>query len=215
MTLSTDGSKTQVTKSLSAAAFVLERTAESWAKIQEINGLPEALYVVGKTLPNLPILFKSLESSIKNSEETKDIRDKYAAASQFAELSQQQAKYFNAIYDAVATSDGYNKEKIYRMIAKKYGGTAIEAIMKDLLQRAKDLAAALVTDEDLISRLQEAYEEVAQVEPSLAEEPKGHVSIENYGAGNQFYHGGGGNQNHCSGGNQYTGDGYTINIASS
>ncbi|KAL6829144.1 hypothetical protein J3E69DRAFT_229755 [Trichoderma sp. SZMC 28015] len=213
MTLSHDGNKAQVTKSLSAAAYVLERTAESWANIQQISGLPEALYVVGKTLPNLPILLKSLESSIKNSEETKEVKDKYAAASQFAELSQQQAKYFNLIHDAVATSDSYNKGKEYRAAAKKSGGTAIEAIMKDLLQRAKGLAAVLVTDEDLKSRLQEAYEEVAKLEPSLAEDPKGHVSLENYGAGNQFYHGGGGNQNHCSGGNQYTGDGYTINLA--
>ncbi|KAL7794649.1 hypothetical protein V8C43DRAFT_304647 [Trichoderma afarasin] len=207
-----DGNKDQIIKSLSAAAYVLDSTAESWAKIQEISGLPQALYVVGKTLPNLPILLTSLESSIKNSEETKEVKDKYAAATQFAELAKQQATYFKLIYDAVKSSDSYDKAKVYRAVAKKNGGTAIETIMKDLLQRAKVLAAALITDEDLKSRLEEAYEEVAEVEPSLVEDPKGQVYIKNYGPGNQFYHGGaGGNQNHCSGGHQYTGDGYTIN----
>lgn len=216
MTLSGDGSKAQATRSLSVAAFVLERTADSWANIQQIIGLPDALYVVGKALPILPIILKSLESSIKNGEETKELNEEFTAAYQFAELSQQQAKYFDAVFDAVSTADHhYTKEEKYRSTAEKYGGTAIEAVLKDLLQRATNLAATLVTDEDLKSSLQSTYDEVAKLKPSLVKSPKGHVSLKNYGEGNQFYHGGVGHQNHCSGGNQNTGNGYTIHVASS
>ncbi|KAK4066603.1 hypothetical protein Trihar35433_7030 [Trichoderma harzianum] len=214
MTSSNDSSKTQVTRSLSVAAFVLERTADSWATVQQVIGLPEALYVVGKTLPILPILLKSLESSIKSSEETKDLKENFAAVYRFAELSQQQAKYFDAIFDAISTADNHNtKEEKYRIAAEKYGGKPIEAILKDLLQQAASLATELVADEDLKSSLQAAYDEVAKLTPSLAEGPKGAVSVNNYGDGTQFYHGGEGNQNHNAGGSQYNGNGCTFHVA--
>ncbi|KAJ4863139.1 hypothetical protein T069G_04093 [Trichoderma breve] len=216
MTSSNDtSSKTQVTRSLSVAAFVLERTADSWATVQQIIGLPEALYVVGKTLPILPILLKSLESSIKSSEETKDLKENFAAVYRFAELSQQQAKYFDAIFDAISTADNHNtKEEKYRIAAEKYGRKPIEAILKDLLQRAASLATELVADEDLKSSLQAAYDEVAKLTPSLPEVPKGAVSVNNYGDGTQFYHGGEGNQNHnAGGGHQYNGNDCTFHVA--
>ncbi|KAL6789203.1 hypothetical protein J3E68DRAFT_414009 [Trichoderma sp. SZMC 28012] len=213
MTLSSEANRAQITRSLSVAAFVLERTADSWGAIQKIIGLPEALYVVGKTLPILPILLKSLESSIKSNEETKDSKESFAAAYRFAELSQQQAKYFDAIFDAISTTDNHNtKEQKYRIAAEKCGGKPIEAILKDLLQQATGLAADLVADEDLKSSLQTAYDEVAKLAPSLAEGTKGPMSINNYGDGTQFYHGGEGNQNHNAGGSQYNGNGCTFHV---
>ncbi|KAF3073898.1 hypothetical protein CFAM422_004203 [Trichoderma lentiforme] len=215
MTLSSDANRAQITRSLSVAAFVLENTAESWDAIQSIIGLPEALYVVGKTLPILPILLKSLESSIKNNEETKDSKESFAAAYRFAELSQQQAKYFDAIFDAVSSTDNHNtKEQKYRIAANKCGGRPIEAILKDLLQQAAGLATKLVADEDLKSALKAAYDEVAKLTPSLAEDVEGHVAINNYGDGVQLYHAGEGDQNHCTGGNQYNGNGYNFHTSS-
>ncbi|OPB44044.1 hypothetical protein A0O28_0023620 [Trichoderma guizhouense] len=199
MTLSSHAIRAQATKSLSIAAYVLERTAENWCTIQKIVGLPKALYVVGETLPLLPILLKSLESSIKNNEETKDLKESLPAAFQFAELSQQQAKYFNAIFDAILTTDNHNtKEQKYRIAAEKWGGKPIEAVLKDLLQQATSLATELVTDEDLKSWLEECYDKVAKLNSFLVEDSKGFVIINNYGFGSQFYHHGQANQNQCS-----------------
>ncbi|KAL6815539.1 hypothetical protein GGI42DRAFT_311770 [Trichoderma sp. SZMC 28013] len=216
MALPHDGSKTQVIRSLSVAAFVIENTAESWGSIRQTVGLPEALRVVGKTLPLLPIFLKSLESTIKDSKETKEtkeIRENYAAMYQFAELCQQHAKYLSTIFDAVTSTEGnHTAEEKYRTAAEKSGGTPIEVIMKMLLQQAISLATTLTTQQDLISSLYAAMDEVVKVKPSLGEEDKTGVVINNYGQGNQFYHAGSGNQNHCAGGSQYTGDGYVIHM---
>ncbi|KAL5083045.1 hypothetical protein Trisim1_002241 [Trichoderma cf. simile WF8] len=211
MTLQRDANKAQVAKSLSTAAFILERTADSFASIQEINGLPEALYTFGKTIPILPIFLKSLESSILNGEN--ELEEKYATAYQFAELCQKEAKYFDAIFDAIASTDRYsNKQEKYLIVAENWGRRPIETVWKDLLLRAIGFAAEFEIDDEIKPSLQAAFDEMVKVNPSLAEEEKKGVVITNHGDGTQFYHGGKGNQNHCTGGIQCTGDGYVIHM---
>lgn len=213
MASSSDESKAQITESLSLAASDLERTADSWATIKQTTGLPKALCVVGEKLPILRVFITSLESSIQNTEETEDLKESFAAAHQFAVLFQQQAKYFVVIFNAVSTTDNRNtKEEKYRIAAEQCGGKPIEAMLKDLLQQAADVATKLVADEDLKSSLQTACDEVAKLAPSLAEGTKGPISISNNGHGTQLYHSGKGHQNHCSGGSQYTGDSCTFNM---
>jgi hypothetical protein len=173
-------------------------------------GLPEALYVTAKSLPLLSILLRSLETSLGESEETKERGEKYEATYQFAELCQQQAKYLEAILKAVATDDtSVTAHEKYSTAVGENGEVAVEGIMKTLLKRAISLADTQLADDDLKSRLQIAFEEVDKLKPSLDEDSKGNVSIKNFGAGNQFYHGGRGHQNHCSGGIQITGNGAT------
>lgn len=210
MALSNDGSKAQITKSLSVAASDLKSAADSWANIERIIGLPEALYVVGKRLPILPIFLKSLESSIENKEETKDSKESFATANRFADLSKRRAKYFDAIFNAVSTTDNQKTaEEKYRIEAKKRGGKPAEAILKELLALALELTE-LVADECLKSSLQAAYDEVAELAPSLAEGITGHISMNNNGDGTQLYHNGQGDQNQCTGGTQYNGNGCTF-----
>ncbi|KAL7949507.1 hypothetical protein V8C42DRAFT_341464 [Trichoderma barbatum] len=213
MTSSNGPSKAQVARLLPIAAFVLDKTAESWASIHEILDLPEALYAAANGLPLLPIVLRALESCLKTGEGTDELKGRYVAIIQFAEQCQKRVNYLNTIFDAVTMNDdSTTTEEKYRTAADKCGGVAIEVVMKDLLQRATNLAAALLTDEDLKAKLQAALDEVAKLKPSLAEATRGYVSLQNYGHGNQFYHGGKGHQNHCKGGIQNTGDGYTIHM---
>jgi hypothetical protein len=64
---------------------------------------------------------------------------------------------------------------------------------------------SLVTQDD-INTLQGALVEVKKLPPSLEEYRSAEVVLNNSGSGNQFYHGGPGDQNHCSGGFQVNGD---------
>ncbi|PTB54722.1 hypothetical protein M431DRAFT_494942 [Trichoderma harzianum CBS 226.95] len=215
MKLPSDRNKIQITRMLSTAASVFKQTADSWATIQQVTGLPEALYGVGKTLPILTEFLKSLEPSLKINEEEKEAKEKkIAAAVQFAKLSEQQAQYFDAILDAIKAESQIPKAKRYRIAAVKRGGEPVEAILKEMLQQAIDLATMLSVDEKLKSSLQAAYDEVAELKPSLEEDDGAPVSINNWGDGVQLYHAGEGHQNHCTGGSQYNGNGYTFHTAS-
>lgn len=199
--------KAQVNRMLTKTAFDLERTAESWAVIPEILELPEALYATAKFLPLLSIMLGSLKAFLESSEETDVLKGKYPAIYQFAERCQKRVDYLDSIFDAITGTEGSTgKGEKYRIAAEEYGGLGIEAVMKDLLQRAKTLAALVQTDNDLKSRLQEAFEEVNKLKPSLAQTQQGIAAVNHYGKGNQFYHGGRGNQNQCDGGVQFTGD---------
>ncbi|OPB44041.1 hypothetical protein A0O28_0023590 [Trichoderma guizhouense] len=214
MSISNNPSKIEVTKLLKKAVFSFGNEAESWTTIDETLDLPEALYVAAKGLPLISILLKDLESSL-DSKESDELKDKYTAIYRFADLCLKRIDYLKSIVKAVTSpGDPTPKEEKYREAAETCGGIAIEAVMKDLLQRAINLATSCLTDDYLKSSLQAVLEEVVKLKPSLEEGWRGQVSLRNYGQGNQFYHGGRGNQNHSQGGNQFTGNGYTLHMGS-
>ncbi|RYP81457.1 hypothetical protein DL769_001970 [Monosporascus sp. CRB-8-3] len=210
-----EATKSQVLRSLDEAAYAFKRTIKSCDAIQDVAGLPEAFPVVAKRLSVLVALLESMKTYLETGQETQEIKEKYTAVYQLAEVSRKQAGYLQDLFVAVtAANDAVPKLERYRKAVADGDGTRIESVLKDLLERAVNVAVAPLVGDDLIKELQEALEEVAALKPSLKEDPKGAVTLNNYSEGSQFYHGGKGNQNHCSGGIQITGDSATNNITS-
>lgn len=213
MTSSNNRTKLQVTRELSGAAFVFEKAAEQWANIDETADLPEALYIAPQALAYIPMLLRSLEGYIIEIQEANALKEKYGEIYEFAELCQKQVTYFNSIFEAVTSSGKFpTRDEKYRLAAEKCGGLPIEVAVKELLQEAINLATLLSDEDGLKSELQAAFDKVDKLKPSLTQTPKGTISVNHYGRGNQFYHGGRGHQNHCEGGIQITGDNATNNL---
>ncbi|KAL7955692.1 hypothetical protein V8C34DRAFT_316237 [Trichoderma compactum] len=184
MTSSNNWTKLQVTRELSGAAFVFEKAAEQWANIDETADLPEALYIAPQALAYIPMLLRSLEVT-----------------------------YFNSIFEAVTSPSKFpTRDEKYRLAAEKYGGIPIEAAVRELLHEAINSVEVLSDEDGLKSALQAQFDKVDKLKPSLTQNPKGTISVNHYGRGNQFYHGGRGHQNHCEGGIQITGDNATNNL---
>ncbi|KAM0487200.1 hypothetical protein ACHAPX_000470 [Trichoderma viride] len=204
-------SKNSVITSLDKAAVDLQSIITTCSEIT--IALPDAFTVVAK---NLPLLLKTIENIKKNLEEARiqeaqQLKERFAAVYQLSSRFQDRSEYLQALFEAISSSKTTPNIDKYREVVIEENGLRIEVVLKHLLQQTLDVATAPLVDEDLVNELKAAFDEVASLQPSLAEESKG-VVLNNHGLGNQFYHGGRGNQNHCSGGIQVTGDGATNHI---
>ncbi|KAI1414900.1 hypothetical protein F5Y13DRAFT_10067 [Hypoxylon sp. FL1857] len=205
--------KEMVLRTLDDANYALKKAVNSCKADQDFSSLPEAFPVIAKHLPILSQTLESMSQYLADSEETNEIKQRYAAICRLAEMCRKQAGYLQDIFIAIAANNAIPKLEQYRKAVANSGGIRIESIIQNLLEQAVEVAVVPLVGDALIKELQGAREEVAALGPSLKEDPKEMMTLNNYGEGNQFYHGGTGHQNHCAGGIQITGDGATNHIA--
>ncbi|KAL7937293.1 hypothetical protein V8C35DRAFT_292119, partial [Trichoderma chlorosporum] len=198
-----DTNAIHIIKSLSIATLKMSHDPNLWTEIQQLPGLPDALRKAADILPSISIFLKSLKSYFENDTETKELII-YAETNEFAELCLEQATYYKSIFDGITSNDKATPTKDkYLAAAKRNGGVRIELVMKNLLQQAINLAAALPGESKMEMLFRKKIEELNSLTPSFEEDSKAAVISRNYGAGNQFYHGGRATQHHRE---QTTGD---------
>ncbi|PFH55589.1 hypothetical protein XA68_17988 [Ophiocordyceps unilateralis] len=209
----------QVLRSLDNALYTLKRTIKTSGDVQDVVGLPEAFPVVIKHLLILFKILESIETFFKQQNRAEEeMDDEYMAVYQLAEMCRKRAEYLQDLFDSVKTTPNNPTPKMerYRKVVTDSADATIESVLKDLLEQAANLAAAPLVDDDLANELRESLEEVAALKPSLDQDTnKGSTALYNYSSGTQFYHGGPGNQNHCSGGTQITGNNSTNHMSTS
>ncbi|KAK7422691.1 hypothetical protein QQX98_001479 [Neonectria punicea] len=206
---SVETTKTQALRQLETATFVLSRAIESCGTVGDNADIPKAFPAVGKRLPLLAEILRSIQAHLKSTTaEADQTKDLYPDIKQLADECYQQIPHLQALFDTISTTeDSIKKIEQYRKAVQGGGGKRVEKVMIDLLDGVSLVAVEPLVSEEQIKMLQEALDEMKKLPPSLADEdPSGGTVLYNYGPGNQFYHGGKGHQNHCSGGFQVTGD---------
>ncbi|KAI1209726.1 uncharacterized protein F4807DRAFT_88061 [Annulohypoxylon truncatum] len=207
--------KDQVIRTLGNAISPFKQALLSSKAIQDFSGLPDAFPVVAGHLQFIYETIKSMRDRLGKNKETQETKEKYAPMNQFAEMCVNQAGYLKNVFEDVKnTDDPALKLERYRETAAKADGLKIESVMQNLLKQAVNAAVEPLVSNERIKQLQEVQKEVAALEPSLKDEPKGTTTLNNHGSGSQFLHHGKGNQNHCTGGYQITGDGATNHFSS-
>ncbi|TLD26482.1 hypothetical protein PspLS_05242 [Pyricularia sp. CBS 133598] len=182
-------------------------------------GLPNAFPVAARLLHVLMQLLRSLEKHPKTTLTAEvDIREtekNYNTALDFTTSCQKQARCLEDLFEAVLPLDASEpiEKRIsrYANVMREEGLDKVETVVQGLLRRAVKIAPTLVSEE-VLQEVRAGLVEVGRVEPSLPNNPKGMVTLNNYGAGNMMYHGGTGHMNHASGGVQITGDHANISI---
>ncbi|KAK7598590.1 hypothetical protein V3481_000213 [Fusarium oxysporum f. sp. vasinfectum] len=192
---SSEVSKQQALRALDTTIFVLGQAIDSCCIAEGASDIPKAFSIVAKHLPVIEQVFNSARNNLKSSkEETEQVKELYPAVKHVVDEGCGQLRSIENLFDTV-TQDGGKMER-YASAVKNSDGKKVETIMVELLTNA-----SLVAVEPL-----GALEEMKKLPPSLEEDRSAGVVLNNSGSGNQFYHGGRGNQNHCSGGFQVNGD---------
>ncbi|RGP72616.1 hypothetical protein FLONG3_6624 [Fusarium longipes] len=200
--------KPQVLRALDTTMFVLGQAMDSCAIDENASGIPEAFSVVAKHLEIVEQVLGSARTVLKSTkDESEQIKELYPVVKHVADESCGQLRSIENLFDTI-TQDGETGTKIerYAKAIKSSDGKRVETIMVELLTNASLVAIQPLVSQETIKNLQGALEEVKRLPPSLEEDRSAGVILNNNGSGNQFYHGGRGNQNHCSGGFQVNGD---------
>ncbi|PCD46473.1 hypothetical protein AU210_001879 [Fusarium oxysporum f. sp. radicis-cucumerinum] len=198
-------SKQQALRALETTIFVLGQAIESCCIAESAPDIPKAFSIVAKHLPIVEQVFSSARNHLKSSkEETEQLKELYPVVKHVSDEGCGQLRSIENLFDTV-TQDGEKMER-YASAVKSGDGKKVETIMVELLTNASLVAVDPLVSQDNIETLQRALEEVKKLPPSLEEDRSAGVVLNNSGSGNQFYHGGRGNQNHCSGGFQVNGD---------
>jgi hypothetical protein len=200
--------KPQVVRAFDTAIFVLHQVIASCPLLKEASDTPKAIYVVAKHLPVIEQIFTSARTQLNSgTDETEQIKDLYPVMKHIADESCGQVRSLENLFDTVTQNSEYGtKIERYALAVKGGDRKKVETIMLELLTNASFAAVEPLVSQEHIMILQGALEEVRRLPPSLDEDRDPSVVINNSGPGNQFYHGGKGNQNHCSGGFQVNGD---------
>ncbi|KAK2683974.1 hypothetical protein RAB80_001920 [Fusarium oxysporum f. sp. vasinfectum] len=202
---SSEVSKQQALRALDTTIFVLGQAIDSCCIAEGASDIPKAFSIVAKHLPVIEQVFNSARNNLKSSkEETEQVKELYPAVKHVVDEGCGQLRSIENLFDTV-TQDGGKMER-YASAVKNSDGKKVETIMVELLTNASLVAVEPLVSQDDISTLQGALEEMKKLPPSLEEDRSAGVVLNNSGSGNQFYHGGRGNQNHCSGGFQVNGD---------
>ncbi|KAM0195663.1 hypothetical protein ACHAPA_008108 [Fusarium lateritium] len=203
-----DVTKTQVLRALDTSIFVLGQAIASCCTLKDASDTPKAFYVVAKHLPVIEQVITSARNQLKTGkDETEQIKELYPVLKHVADESCGQVRSIQNLFDTVA-QDGENGTKMdcYALAVKGGDGKKVETLMVELLTNAILAAVEPLVSQEQIVILHGAWEETRRLPPSLEEDRDAGVVLNNSGSGNQFYHGGKGNQNHCSGGFQVNGD---------
>ncbi|RSL49693.1 hypothetical protein CEP54_012309 [Fusarium duplospermum] len=200
--------KQQVLLSLSMLNPALQKIAEVCIPIGAKTNRPEVFSVVAKHLPSLVEAFSSIQKYLDSTTEetaSDEISEKYPVIGQAARQCCDRISDLQELFEAVGNSR--NKTEDYRNAVECGKGQPLETMMLEMLQGASSAATLPLVAEEQIAALNEALEEIGELDASLGDEPaSARVTLHNHGAGSQFYHGGRGNMNHCSGGQQITGE---------
>ncbi|KAF5686271.1 hypothetical protein FCIRC_2989 [Fusarium circinatum] len=198
-------SKQQALRALETTIFVLGQAIDSCCIAEDPPDVPRAFSIVAKHLPVINQVFSSARTYLKQSkDEAEEIKELYSDIKHVADSGCGQLRSIENLFDTV-TQDGEKMER-YATAIKNGDGKKVETIMVELLTNTSLVAVEPLVSQDDIKILQGALEEVKKLPPSLEEDRSAGVVLNNSGSGNQFYHGGRGNQNHCSGGFQVNGD---------
>ncbi|KAF4946531.1 hypothetical protein FGADI_11169 [Fusarium gaditjirri] len=203
-------SKQQALRALDTTIFVLGQAIDSCCVAEGGSDIPRAFGIVAKHLPVVAQAFGSARDYLKQSkEDVEQVKELYPVIKHVADEGCGQLRSIENLFDTV-TQEGEKMER-YASAVKNSDGKRVETIMVELLTNASLVAVEPLVSQDDISILQGALEEMKKVPPSLEEDRSAGVVLNNSGPGNQFYHGGRGNQNHCSGGFQVNGDNQNAN----
>ncbi|KAF5984632.1 hypothetical protein FCOIX_2521 [Fusarium coicis] len=198
-------SRQQALRALETSIFVLGQATDSCCIAEDAIDVPRAFFIVEKHLPVVERVFSSVRTYLKQSkEETEQTKELYSVIKHVGDGGCGQLRSIEHLFDTV-TQDGEKMER-YASAVKSGDGRKVETIMLDLLTNVSLVALDPLVSQDNIETLHGALEEVKKLPPSLEEDRSAAVVLNNSGSGNQFYHGGRGNQNHCSGGFQVNGD---------
>ncbi|KAF4340920.1 hypothetical protein FBEOM_5156 [Fusarium beomiforme] len=197
--------KPHALRALDTTIFVLGQAIESCCIVKDASDIPKAFCTVAKHLPVVEQVFSSVRSVLKLSkEETDQMKELYPVIKHVADNGCGQLRSMENLFDAVI-QDGEKMER-YASAVNNGDGKKVETIMVELLTNASLVAIEPLVSQEDIKTVQGALEEVKKLPPSLEEDRSAGVVLNNSGSGNQFYHGGRGNQNHYSGGFQVNGD---------
>ncbi|KAF5554737.1 hypothetical protein FNAPI_6333 [Fusarium napiforme] len=203
-------SKVEITKlealrALDTVIFVLGRAIHSCCIGEDASGIPKAFCVLENYLLVTKQVFISGQSVLESrKDETEQMRELYPIIKHVADEGCLQLRAIQRLFDAV-TQEGDKLER-YTSAVRNGDGKKVETIMLELLTNTTLVAVEPIVCQEHIEALQRALEDVKKLPPSLEEDRSASVVLNNSGPGNQFYHGGRGNQNHCSGGFQVNGD---------
>ncbi|KAI8675557.1 SesA domain-containing protein [Fusarium keratoplasticum] len=201
-------SKPQVLMQLGMLNAALQMVVNQCGSIKDAANQLEVFSVVAKHLPSLVDVFSSIQKRLDSGTAEADdagISDKYPVIRQAALACCERSGDLQGLFHAV--SESRNKTEAYRNAVECGKGEPLEMVMMDMLQNAISVATPPLVEDEQVTALNNALEEIKKLPPSLGNEPlSARIALHNHGAGNQFYHGGKGNMNHCSGGFQVTGD---------
>ncbi|KAJ4132579.1 hypothetical protein NW754_015396 [Fusarium falciforme] len=182
-------SKPQVLMQLGMLNTALQMMVNQCGSIKDAANQLEVFSVVAKHLPSLVDVFSSIQKRLDSGTVEADdagISDKYPVIRQAALACCERSGDLQGLFHAVGESR--NKTEAYRNAVECGKGEPLEM-------------------DEQVTALNNALEEIKKLPPSLGNEPpSARITLHNHGAGNQFYHGGKGNMNHCSGGFQVTGN---------
>ncbi|KAJ0165518.1 hypothetical protein CTA2_10962 [Colletotrichum tanaceti] len=201
-------SKLQVLASLEDALRPLQRAAASCATLKEATDLPEAFSVVAKRLPVVVKVFTAVQAYLQTTAaDAPEAEGQYATLKKAADESFTQARCLeNLLYPVASKGDAASRLLEYRKVVENGDVKMVEEVAKVLLESAQQAAKPPMVDDQLLKELEEALDEVAKLKPSLNGTRAGPASVNNYGSGTMFYHGGRGHQNHNAGGFMITGE---------
>ena len=197
--------KPQVLRSLDTFLFVHGQEVDSCCLEEGSSDIPQAFHVVSKHLAITGDIFGSVRTQLKaTNEETEQMKEKFLVIKQVADDGCAQLRALEILFDTM-TQEGSKMER-YASAVKGCDGKRVETIMVELLTSMGLIAVEPFVSQEETKRLLEVLDEVKRLPPSLEEDRTAGIVLNNSGSGNQFYHGGKGNQNHCSGGFQVNGD---------
>jgi hypothetical protein len=198
----------QVRKALSALQSAA--SAESSGTVIEATDLPQAFSVVARRLPLSVEIFTSLETylgSVGEDKDNQELKNMYPVVKDVADACSHHVETLEVLFETVTQSDKNTQDMLtsYREAVQYNGGRLVEKVMLDLLKEIALVCVEPFATREQIQELQAALHEVQGLPPSLNDVLGTGIVMNNTGSGNQFYHGGKGDQNNCSGGLQVTG----------
>ncbi|RSL60570.1 hypothetical protein CEP53_005408 [Fusarium sp. AF-6] len=193
-----EATRSQVLMSLAMLNPALRRMAKLCPPIGDAPNQLEVFSVVSRHLIPLVDVFNSIEEQLDSiAEETDQISKTYTVLNQAAVACCGRIQYLQQLFETVDRSQ--NKIADYRNAVETGQGKPLEIVMKEMLQDASSAAIPPLVSEEHIAALEDALQQIKKLPPSLGDEyQSSRVILHNHGAGNQFYHGGRGNMNHCS-----------------
>ncbi|KAL7957955.1 hypothetical protein V8C34DRAFT_284371 [Trichoderma compactum] len=187
-----------VLRALDAARSCLEKAANSREAFYEKYDLPEVFHETANQLSILPIALLSIAEGLQEAPAAGLDKTWFSDLMPFSEKCQQRTECFNDVFDRVTVEGNLSKVKRYYLVAEKWCGVSLEAVMQDLLTQTLKIMTGgnIFVDKNLIIILQTGLEKFSELKPSLQSMEKP-VVVNNFGSGNQHFHRGS-QQNHYS-----------------
>ncbi|KAF4994525.1 hypothetical protein FGRMN_5734 [Fusarium graminum] len=181
----------------------VRRAIDICGTTKNTSRFPPAYAGVVEALPPFGNFLSSLDGSLQEPSADAQAVERYRAIKGAASDCVDNAQYIEDLLQMFAYAGDWKRE--YQREVANGKGKLLEQAWKDLLTSAKHVAKDVHLGEEQSMLLQGLLEEANKLPPSLAEEAKSNVTLNQYGEGNQFYHGGRGDQNSCNGGQMITG----------